>query len=68
MTSGRAGVMMSPRDVAAQLNVPLATVYRWNHMGDGPPRVRIGRHVRYRLEDVEAWVESQTVGTGPEAA
>ena len=27
--------------------------------GGGPPMVRIGRSVRYRPADVEAWIESQ---------
>ena len=26
-------------------------------MGDGPPGVRIGGHVRYNLRDVERWIE-----------
>jgi predicted DNA-binding transcriptional regulator AlpA len=27
---------------------------RWD--GSGPPYVKLGRHVRYRAEDVEAWI------------
>jgi predicted DNA-binding transcriptional regulator AlpA len=30
-------------------------VYRWNSDGTGPRRLKIGKHVRYRLVDVEAW-------------
>ena len=29
---------------------------RWD--GSGPPFVKIGRSVMYRVEDVEAWLES----------
>lgn len=29
---------------------------RWS--GDGPPYVKLGRHVRYRAEDVEAWINA----------
>jgi predicted DNA-binding transcriptional regulator AlpA len=36
--------------------------------GDGPPYLKIGRHVRYRPSDVEAWLAKQvrqsTSGTG----
>jgi predicted DNA-binding transcriptional regulator AlpA len=35
--------------------VPVSTVYRWNSDGTGPRRLKIGKHVRYRLVDVEAW-------------
>jgi excisionase family DNA binding protein len=49
--------MMSPYDVASYLGVPLRTVYRWRTRGDGPRGYRIGRHVRYRYEDVELWLE-----------
>jgi predicted DNA-binding transcriptional regulator AlpA len=46
--------------------LPLATVYQWNSRRDGPPYMKIGRHVRYRLADVEAWEKSRL--TGGEAA
>ncbi len=48
-------------DVAEQFGVPLKTVYQWNHAGNGPPHYRIGRHVRYRVSEVEAWAESRRV-------
>jgi excisionase family DNA binding protein len=50
----------SPEGLAALLNVPVGTVYRWNYERTGPPRVRVGKHVRYRREDVEAWISSRT--------
>ncbi len=53
--------LLSPQDLADLCQVPLATVYRWNHCGDGPLPLHIGRHVRYRLSDVEVWIEEQQV-------
>ena len=41
------------------LGVPVHTLYRWRHNGDGPAGYRVGRHVRYRREAVEAWLEQQ---------
>lgn len=38
---------------------PVHTLYRWRHNGDGPAGYRVGRHVRYRREAVEAWLEQQ---------
>lgn len=52
--------LMPPQEVADYFGVPLATLYRWNSRGDGPRRIKVGRHVRYRREDVAAWVEQHT--------
>jgi excisionase family DNA binding protein len=49
--------LMSPYEVAAYLGVPLRTVYRWRTRGEGPRGYRVGRHVRYRIVDVERWLE-----------
>jgi excisionase family DNA binding protein len=51
--------LLSPQDLADLCGVPLATVYRWNHYGEGPIPLHIGRHVRYRPADVDAWLEEQ---------
>lgn len=32
---------------------------RLRYKGDGPVGYRVGRHVRYRREAVEAWLEQQ---------
>ena len=36
------------------------TIEGWRVKGIGPRYVKIGRLVRYRIEDVEAWLEAQT--------
>ena len=53
------GRLLTISEVADLLGVPIATIYRWRHVGDGPPGYRIGRHVRYRRDDIEAWIESR---------
>jgi excisionase family DNA binding protein len=53
------GRLLTINEVADLLGVPVATIYRWRHVGDGPPGYRIGRHVRFRRVDVEAWIESR---------
>ncbi|MGW1137614.1 helix-turn-helix transcriptional regulator [Streptomyces zhihengii] len=60
--------LYSPDELATRLGVPVKTVYAWNHKGTGPRFVRVGRHVRYRPEEVEAWLNAQTVQTGGAAA
>jgi excisionase family DNA binding protein len=55
--SSRRERLMSPVGVARFLGVPLRTLYRWRSRGDGPRGYRLGRHVRYRVDDVERWLE-----------
>lgn len=51
---------MTIDEVSDYLRVPVATLYRWRHHQEGPKAARIGRHLRYRRSDVEAWIEAQT--------
>lgn len=44
-------------DVAGYLRVPVQTLYSWRVKGYGPRGRRMGKHLRYRPEDVEAWFE-----------
>ena len=58
-TTTRRPVLLSPGDLAALLGVPLPTIYRWRTLHEGPAGFRVGRHVRYRLEDVHEWLDSR---------
>lgn len=51
--------MLDPKGLADYLDIPLSTVYQWRGRGLGPRGARVGRHVRYRLSDVEAWLNQQ---------
>jgi hypothetical protein len=44
-------------DLSALLRIPIGTLRNWRVSGDGPPGFRVGKHVRYRRADVEAWIE-----------
>ncbi|MEV0573003.1 helix-turn-helix domain-containing protein [Micrococcus luteus] len=48
-----------PQDLAARVGVPVATVYNWRTTGYGPRGFRVGKYLRYRLADVEAWEDAQ---------
>lgn len=48
-------------DVSEFLGVPVNTLYQWRTKGYGPTGMRIGRYVRYRREDVMAWVAEREV-------
>lgn len=49
--------LLSPQQLAELLSIPLATVYRWRSRGDGPMAMKLGRHVRYRMNDVVQWLD-----------
>lgn len=53
--------LMSAEELADVLGVPLNTVYIWNHRHQGPRAHKVGRYLRYRWPEVEAWLEAQAV-------
>ena len=50
--------LLSPQDLSDLLMIPLATIYRWHSRGDGPKAMKLGRHLRYRMIEVERWLDS----------
>jgi len=48
--------LLSIQEVAKAFGVPVSTVYGWRARRQGPPSVRLGKHVRYRAADVEKWL------------
>lgn len=56
--------MLTTADVAEKLHVTPATVYRWAQSGT-IPSTRIGRILRFRLEDIEA-LSSHGIALGTE--
>jgi excisionase family DNA binding protein len=50
--------LMTTEELAAFLSLPVATLYQWRHRGTGPRAFRVGKHLRYRRADVEAFLES----------
>jgi excisionase family DNA binding protein len=57
-STSRVRRLATPIEVAAYLQVPVKTLYAWRYEGKGPRAHRVGRHLRYRWEDVDAWLES----------
>lgn len=46
-------------EVSAEYDVPVNTLRFWRQNGYGPKAVKIGRRLRYRRADVEAWFEQK---------
>lgn len=51
--------LLTVAELAQYLGVPVGTLYQWRYRREGPPGFRVGRHVRYRRNDVEMWVREQ---------
>jgi DNA-binding transcriptional MerR regulator len=50
------------RDVAEYLQVPVQTLYFWRSTGYGPKARRIGKYLRYRPDEVVAWLDQLSDG------
>lgn len=48
--------LLSNEDLAEMCGVPVWTVRKWRDKGTGPAAIRIGKHLRYRPEDVDQWL------------
>lgn len=59
-TGGGNMELVPQREVARLLGVKTKTLEKWRWVGEGPPYVKVNGHlVRYELDDVEAWLNSQ---------
>jgi excisionase family DNA binding protein len=54
--------LLTPEDVSKVLQIPVKTLYRWRHHGTGPPAKKVGRHIRYRVGDVEEYLAALSSG------
>lgn len=55
--------LWTEKDTAAFLKMAPSTLRRWRMLRYGPPFIKRGVSVRYRPEDVEAWVEKGRTAT-----
>lgn len=46
-------------ELADWLRIPIGTIYDWRAKGEGPVAYRLGRHLRWRRDDVEDWLQDQ---------
>lgn len=54
--------LLTEEDVARELNLSLASLRRWRLEKRGPQFIKVGSLVRYRPEDIEAWLLSLPTG------
>jgi excisionase family DNA binding protein len=51
--------LLSIEDLSGYLQVPVNTLYQWRKTDKGPAGFRVGKYVRYRRADVDAWIDGQ---------
>ena len=64
----RSGVVerawLSFADVASRTGIPEKTLEQYHRLGQMPRGVRIGRHRRFRVTDIDRWMASSGQETG----
>lgn len=56
--------LLTLKDVLTELDVGRSTFNRWMQLGQAPRHTRLpGGHLRFRREDLDAWIEDHTEGS-----
>ena len=62
MTTWGLEPLMTMRELAEYLGIPVSTIYDWRTNGHGPVAHRFGKHLKFALSDVRTWMETQREG------
>jgi excisionase family DNA binding protein len=54
--------LLTIEELAQHLSVPVATIYDWRSRSVGPVAHRLGKHLRFAISDVQAWLGSHRDG------
>jgi predicted DNA-binding transcriptional regulator AlpA len=58
--------LLTDYDIARLTGRSVTCVRRWRLLRQGPKYIKIGAAVRYKPEDVSAWLESRPTGGNPQ--
>ncbi|WP_366247012.1 helix-turn-helix domain-containing protein [Microbacterium sp. 13-71-7] len=62
MDTVNAPTFLTPKQISDSLQISIRTLEDWRTRGYGPPFLTVGRHVRYPLNEFEAWVAAGMKG------
>jgi excisionase family DNA binding protein len=60
MTPNESDRLLTLPELAERLQVPLASLYSMRSKGTAPRGIRVGRHVRVRLSELERWLDEHS--------
>jgi excisionase family DNA binding protein len=60
--------ILTTPEAAAYTRMSKPTLERWRLTGDGPIYVKLGKAVRYRRADLDAWLASKLIHSTSEGA
>ena len=60
--------LLSAPELAAYLGVPVSTIHYWRGKKQGPPALKVGKVLRFRVSDVLHWLEQRQHSAGNDAA
>lgn len=68
MNTERLGLepLIGVEELADYLGVPVQRVYDWRLSGRAPRAYKFGKHLRFAVSDVRAWLEERHEGGGHE--
>jgi predicted DNA-binding transcriptional regulator AlpA len=49
-------------DAGTRLGLSPETLYAWRREGKGPPYIRLGRRIMYKVADLDAWMAANRSG------
>ncbi len=56
--------LLNEREVATSCSISVLTLRKWRSVKRGPKFIKISTLVRYRPEDIDAWIAEQKAGSG----
>ncbi len=62
LASDGIGELVDEPSLAKRLNVSRSTLQSWRYTGRGPRWIKLGRLIRYRVRDIDDYLEAHTRG------
>lgn len=60
--------LVDETEASRMLGTSVRTLQKWRYRGGGPPFVKLGRLVRYDVEDLTEWVEARKLASTSEVS
>lgn len=67
LANSKLAPLLTHPETAEYLRIEEQTLRKWRLHGSGPPFVRVGKRIRYRQADLEAWLQENVCRSTSEA-